>query len=83
MPDQRSIYIDGTTLPWRDSPYRGVQWKKLHFDPESGDLAAWQCDQSVREVFIEGTEPIAICSLHGGQQRESWVRRLRNWFRRD
>ena len=30
-----------------------------------------------------GTEPTEICSLHGSQKRESWVRRLRNWFRRD
>jgi penicillin-binding protein 1B len=52
-------------------------------DPLSGELAGWQCDQSVREVFIEGTEPIAICSLHGSQHRESWVRRLRDWFRRE
>ena len=39
MPDQRSLYINGATLPWRDTPYRGVQWKKLHFDPERGDSA--------------------------------------------
>jgi len=52
-------------------------------DPQSGELAVWQCDDTVREVFIAGTEPIAICSLHGGQRHDSWVRRLRNWFRRD
>lgn len=52
-------------------------------DPLSGDLATWQCGESVREIFIEGTEPNAICSLHGSEKRESWVRRLRNWFRRD
>ena len=39
MPDQRSLYIDGAALPWRDTPFRGVQWKKLHFDPQSGDSA--------------------------------------------
>ncbi len=52
-------------------------------DPQTGELAAWQCRNTVREVFIEGTEPTAICSAHGTQQRESWVRRLRDWFRKD
>jgi anti-sigma factor ChrR (cupin superfamily) len=39
MSDERSTCIDGAALPWRDTPYRGVQWKKLYFDPESGDSA--------------------------------------------
>jgi penicillin-binding protein 1B len=52
-------------------------------DPQTGELAGWQCDDSLREVFIAGTEPTEICALHGSQKRESWVRRLRNWFRRD
>ena len=34
-----SLYVDTGTLPWRDSPYEGVHWKKLHFDPEGGRSA--------------------------------------------
>lgn len=39
MPGEQSLYIDGDALPWRDTPFRGVQWKKLHFDPRNGDSA--------------------------------------------
>ena len=30
-------YVDGSALPWRPSPYAGVEWKKLRFDPASGE----------------------------------------------
>jgi anti-sigma factor ChrR (cupin superfamily) len=26
-------------VPWRDSPHAGVQWKKLFFDPATGESA--------------------------------------------
>lgn len=39
MSDQRSLYIDGAALPWRETPYQGVQWKKLYFDAANGDSA--------------------------------------------
>jgi anti-sigma factor ChrR (cupin superfamily) len=29
----------GAHLPWRDTPHAGVQWKKLFFDPASGESA--------------------------------------------
>ncbi len=29
----------GAELPWRDTPHRGVRWKKLFFDPASGESA--------------------------------------------
>jgi anti-sigma factor ChrR (cupin superfamily) len=29
----------GDALPWRDTPHAGVQWKKLHFDADSGESA--------------------------------------------
>ena len=35
----QSLYVDSSTLPWRDSPSPGVRWKKLFFDPESGESA--------------------------------------------
>jgi anti-sigma factor ChrR (cupin superfamily) len=34
-----SRYVDSNELPWRDTPYTGVQWKKLRFEPESGESA--------------------------------------------
>ena len=52
-------------------------------DPMSGLLAGWRCRDTVREVFIEGTEPTEICPLHGDDIRESWTRRLYDWLRRD
>ena len=36
---EASRFIDTDALPWRDSPYPGVQWKKLHFDAGSGQSA--------------------------------------------
>lgn len=30
--DARARYVDTAELPWRPTPYAGVQWKKLHFD---------------------------------------------------
>lgn len=35
----QSLYVDADALPWRDSPYAGVTWKKLRHDPESGQSA--------------------------------------------
>jgi anti-sigma factor ChrR (cupin superfamily) len=34
-----SLFLDSRELPWRDSPYPGVQWKKLRFDADSGASA--------------------------------------------
>lgn len=34
-----SVFVDGDALPWRESPYPGVTWKKLHYDAESGESA--------------------------------------------
>ena len=34
---EKSNYMDSATLPWRDTPHAGVQWKKLRFDPQSGE----------------------------------------------
>ena len=31
--------IDTAGLPWRGSPYQGVEWKKLHHDPRTGQSA--------------------------------------------
>jgi anti-sigma factor ChrR (cupin superfamily) len=34
-----SLYIDTSSVDWRDSPHPGVRWKKLHFDRDSGESA--------------------------------------------
>ena len=31
--------VDSMALPWRESPYVGVRWKKLFFDADSGRSA--------------------------------------------
>jgi len=36
---QPSLYVDGASLPWRDTPCAGVAWKKLHFDAAIGRAA--------------------------------------------
>ncbi len=36
---QESLRIDTEALPWRSSPYAGVEWKKLRFDAASGEAA--------------------------------------------
>ncbi|MCB9898745.1 MAG: DUF4863 family protein [Planctomycetes bacterium] len=33
------VRVDAAALPWRPSPYPGVQWKKLEFDPADGRSA--------------------------------------------
>jgi len=35
-------------------------------DPITGQLAAAGCPQVRTEYFIEGTQPVEVCSLHGG-----------------
>ncbi len=34
-----TVHVDSESLPWRDSPYPGVRWKKLRFDAETGSSA--------------------------------------------
>ena len=34
-----SLFVDSGSLPWRETPYDGVRWKKLAFDPDSGHSA--------------------------------------------
>ena len=34
-----SHYANADRLPWRDSPFPGVQWKKLHHDGGEGSSA--------------------------------------------
>src|SRR5262245_38430556 len=30
-----SLHVDAESLPWRESPFAGVLWKKLSYDPET------------------------------------------------
>ncbi|MCC7015388.1 MAG: cupin domain-containing protein [Planctomycetes bacterium] len=34
-----SLFVDGAHLPWRETPCAGVHWKKLYFEPASGESA--------------------------------------------
>jgi anti-sigma factor ChrR (cupin superfamily) len=34
-----SLFVAAQSLPWRPTPCAGVTWKKLYFDPESGESA--------------------------------------------
>lgn len=34
-----SRYVDAADVPWRETPYPGVRWKKLRFDAETGESA--------------------------------------------
>jgi penicillin-binding protein 1B len=42
-------------------------------DPDSGMPASPQCPKEKDEVFIAGTEPVGICSLHGGHGDQTTV----------
>lgn len=34
-----SIRVQSDQLPWRPTPFDGVEWKKLRFDPDTGRSA--------------------------------------------
>lgn len=34
-----SLFVDPSALEWRPTPYEGVEWKKLRFDPATGESA--------------------------------------------
>ena len=34
-----SLVLDSAGLPWRETPFEGVRWKKLFFDATSGRSA--------------------------------------------
>lgn len=36
---EKSVYVSVDELPWRPSPHAGVEWKKLYFDPSTGQSA--------------------------------------------
>ncbi len=38
-PPPPSSYVDADAQPWRATPHAGVTWKKLRYDPESGESA--------------------------------------------
>ena len=38
-PGAESRRVDASAVPWRDTPCTGVSWKKLHFDPATGESA--------------------------------------------
>lgn len=49
----RSLRIDSAALPWRDTPFAGVRWKKLFFDAATG-----------RSTVLLAFEPGAVYGAH-------------------
>jgi penicillin-binding protein 1B len=45
----------------------------ISIDPVSGMPATASCPQQKPEVFIAGTEPVGVCSLHGGRGDQTIV----------
>ncbi len=95
--DNRPLRLGGSTLAlpiWASLAERApidpdAYWEAPEgvvverIDPLTGQLAGWRCTDSVREVFIEGTQPTEICELHQNSRPESWARRLFHWFKKD
>ena len=54
-----------------------VEWKRpddvveRQIDPQSGMLATPYCPQTKSEIFVQGTEPMAVCPLHAGSGEPS------------
>jgi penicillin-binding protein 1B len=54
-----------------------VDWKRpedvveRQIDPQSGMLATPYCPQTKNEVFVAGTEPTSVCSIHAGSGEPS------------
>jgi anti-sigma factor ChrR (cupin superfamily) len=57
-----STAVDPQELPWRPTPFAGVRWKKLHYDPRSGHSA----------VLLE-FEPGAEYGAHRHPQGEEYL----------
>jgi penicillin-binding protein 1B len=38
----------------------------VQVDPQSGELATASCPRVITEYFVEGTQPVETCHLHGG-----------------
>jgi penicillin-binding protein 1B len=38
----------------------------VQIDPQSGQLATAACPKVRTEYFVEGTQPVELCHLHGG-----------------
>jgi anti-sigma factor ChrR (cupin superfamily) len=34
-----SLFLDSSALPWRETAYPGIRWKKLRYDPVAGEAA--------------------------------------------
>ena len=38
----------------------------VQIDPQSGELATSSCPRVITEYFVDGTQPVEFCHLHGG-----------------
>ncbi|HEX2123674.1 MAG TPA: PBP1A family penicillin-binding protein [Thermoanaerobaculia bacterium] len=84
--DGRSVRLAGSDacLPiWTrhmnriDGLVADVDWRRpedvirREIDPQSGQLATPYCPDTRSEVFVDGTEPESVCSLHAGSGEPS------------
>jgi len=60
--------------------YRGVQEFQapdgiitVDIDPSTGMLATANCPESRAEVFLAGTQPVDLCTTHGGGTRQTMI----------
>ncbi len=60
--DAESLFVASESMPWRESPYEGVRWKKLRFDEASGESA----------VLLK-FEPGAAYGAHGHPGGEQYL----------
>lgn len=60
--EQSSLFVVSEELPWRDSPYAGVRWKKLYYDEGSG-----------RSAVLLRFEPGACYGTHRHPEGEAYL----------
>jgi len=57
-----SLIVASASLPWRDTPHAGVQWKKLAYDAETG-----------RSAVLLRFEPGASYATHRHPEGEEYL----------
>jgi anti-sigma factor ChrR (cupin superfamily) len=57
-----SLFVDGARMEWRATPCKGVRWRKLYFDPASGESA----------VLLQ-FDPGAVYDSHRHPQGEQYL----------
>lgn len=56
---------------------------KVKVDPTTGSIATKNCPQVQQEVFVQGTEPTQICTVHtrpSSKKDPSFWKRIKDWW---